>query len=350
MKKKTIGIVVGIIILGAITAKLIANKVEIDSNSLNKSDITTTVKVVNVEKRIQNSTLSITGVTAARQEVTLKSETGGQIVDINFNLGDFVSKGKSLVQIDDRLAKLSLESAKLNLVRSEDEYNKIKNLYNGDAATETTLRDAKIDYEKAKLSVEQAEKQLSFTKILATQSGYIVSKFVEKGTYLTSGTSIAYLVDISQLKVNIKAAEKDAYKIKVGQDVKISSSIFPDVIYNGKVSFVSQQGDDLHNYPVEILLENKSTSQLKAGTFVNVNFQFKSVEPSLLIPRESLVGSLKNAKVYTIHNNQAHLKDITVGRDFGNLLEVVSGLNENEKVVVAGQINLTDGATVDVIN
>lgn len=120
MKKKTIGIAVGIIILGAITAKLIANKVEIDNNSQNKSDITTTVKVVNVEKRIQNSTLSITGVTAARQEVTLKSETGGQIVDINFNLGDFVSKGKSLVQIDDRLAKLSLESAKVKPCSIED--------------------------------------------------------------------------------------------------------------------------------------------------------------------------------------------------------------------------------------
>lgn len=350
MKKKIIITAVTIVLISFIAAKLIMNKSYIDEKNQLKAITNTSVKIETVIRKSYDSSLLLTGITTAKQEVTLKAETGGQVVAINFNLGDYIPKGKALVEIDDKLAKLNLESAQLNLSKMEDEYNKTKNLYSGQATSETKVRDARIDYEKAKLSVEQAEKQLSFTKIISTQSGFIVSKFVDKGTLVNVGSPIVSLVDISQLKVTIKASEKDAYRLKIGQVVKITSSVYPGVEYSGKVSFVSQQGDAMHNYPVEILLDNKSTSQLKAGTFVNVEFMFPAESPSLLIPRIALVGSIKNASVYVLQNNTAVLKAITVGRDLGDYLEVLSGLNEGEKVITTGQINLSDGATVSIIN
>jgi RND family efflux transporter MFP subunit len=350
MKKKIIITTVAIVLISLIAAKLIMNKSYIDEKNQLKSSINTSVKVEPVVKKVYNSNLSLTGITVAKQEVTLKAETGGQIVSVNFNLGDYVSKGKILVDIDDKLAKLNLESAQLNLSKMEDEYNKTKNLYSGQATSETKVRDAKIDYEKAKLGVEQAEKQLSFTKITATQGGFIVSKFIDKGTLVNIGSPIVSLVDISQLKVTIKASETDVYRLKIGQTVKITSSVYPGIKYSGKVSFVSQQGDGLHNYPVEVLLDNKSSYQLKAGTFVNVEFVFAAESPSLLIPRIALVGSIKNASVYVLQNNTAIQKAITIGRDLGDYLEVLSGLTEGEKVITTGQINLSDGATVSIIN
>jgi RND family efflux transporter MFP subunit len=350
MKKKIIITTVTIVLISFIAAKLIMNKSYIDEKNQLKAVSNTSVKIETVVRKSYDSNLLLTGITTAKQEVTLKAETGGQVVAINFNLGDYVPKGKALIEIDDKLAKLNLESAQLNLSKMEDEYNKTKNLYSGQATSETKVRDARIDYEKAKLSVEQAEKQLSFTKIISTQSGFIVSKFVDKGTLVNIGSPIVSLVDISQLKVTIKASEKDAYRLKIGQVVKITSSVYPGVEYSGKVSFVSQQGDAMHNYPVEVLLDNKSSYQLKAGTFVNVEFIFPAESPSLLIPRIALVGSIKNASVYVLQNNTSILKAITVGRDLGDYLEVLSGLNEGEKVITTGQINLSDGSTVSIIN
>jgi RND family efflux transporter MFP subunit len=351
MKKKTILIATVVVIIAAIGVKLAINKSKIDMNKQARQQVTTTVTVKPVINKEQNSTLSLTGVTAAKQEVTLKAETAGQITAVNFNLGDFVQKGKTLVEIDSRLAELNLEAAQLNLSRLEDEYNKTKNLYSGKATSETKVRDAKIDYEKAKIAVEQAKKQLGYTRIAATQNGYIVSKLIEKGSYVSPGTPILSLVDVSQLKVTINVAEKEVYNMKIGQNVKISSAVYPSVVYDGRVSFVSQQGDKVHNYPVEITLNNKPSYQLKAGTFVNVDFSFASEKSKLLIPRESLIGSIKNAKVYVVNNDSTvHQKSIVIGRDLGNYLEVLSGLSEGEQVVTTGQINLSDGITVSIIN
>jgi membrane fusion protein, multidrug efflux system len=351
MKKKTILIAVVIVIIAAIGIKLVINKSKIDKNNQTRQTVTTTVTVKPVINKEQNSALQLTGVTAAKQEVTLKAETAGQITAINFNLGEFAPKGKVLVEIDSKLAELNLESAQLNLSKLEDEYNKTKNLYSGKATSETKVRDAKLDYERAKITVEQVKKQLGYTKITATQNGNIVSKLVEKGSYVSPGTPILNLVDISQLKVTINVAEKEVYNMKPGQNVKIFSSVYPTVVYDGKVSFVSQQGDKAHNYPIEITLNNKPSYQLKAGTFVSVDFSFASGKAKLLIPRESLVGSIKNAKVYVVNNdNTVHQHSVVIGRDLGNYLEVLSGLNEGDKVVTTGQINLSDGITVSIIN
>lgn len=350
MKRKSIIVVTITLIVVLITVKLIANKATIEANKSFKGSVSARVNVVPVVKKMQGSTLAMTGVTAGKEEVTVKSEANGQVVAVNFNLGDYVQKGKVLVEIDDKLAQLALESAKLNLARAEDEYNKTKNLFSGQATTENRVRDSKIDYERAQINYEQALKQLSFTKITAPQNGYVVSKQIEKGLLVNNGTPVLNIVNISQLKITVKAAEKDVYNLKIGQQVKITSSVFPGVEYNGRVSFVSQQGDAFHNYPVEVTLENKSTSQLKSGTFVNVEFNFTSSQPSLLIPREALVGSIKNAKVFVVENNTASERNITIGRDLGDSLEILSGLNEGEQIVVAGQINITDGSQVIILN
>jgi membrane fusion protein, multidrug efflux system len=350
MKKRTILIAAVILVVVLIAAKLIINKSTVDKNKQIRAEVTTTVTVKPVIRKEENSTLSLTGVTMAKQEVTLKAEMAGQITGINYNLGDYVNQGKILVEIDSRLSELALESAKLNLNRLEDEYNKTKNLYTGKATSETKVRDAKIDFERAEITVEQAKKQLALTRITASQNGNVVARFVEKGSYVSPGTPILSLVDVAQLKITMNVAEKDVYTLKLGQNVKITSSVYPGVSYDGKISFVSQQGDKTHNYPIEITLNNKPAYQLKAGTFVNVDFTFPMEKPKLLIPRESLIGSIKNAKVYVVNNNTVHKSSVVIGRDLGNYLEVLSGLNEGDRVVTTGQINLSDGAAVSIIN
>ena len=350
MKKKIVVITIVLVVIALITTKLVANKTIIEENKVLKKDNATSVSIAKVLMKEMDTELKSTGVTVANQEVIIKSETSGQITNVNFNLGEYVNKGKILVNIDDKLADLNLKQAELNMKRFLDEYQKTKNLFDGNATTETKLRDSKIDYERAKLSYEQAEKQFSFTKIKSTQNGYIVSKFIDNGTYVTPGTPIVSIVDISKLKVLINISESDIYKIKQGQNVKVTTSIYEGWSTTGKVSFVSQQGDNAHNYPVEIIINNSKVNQLKAGTFVDVTFDFPSSIQSKIIPRIALVGSIKNAKVYSIINGKAVLKPIIIGRDLGDYLEVKSGLNEDELVVTTGQINLSDNTPVKILN
>jgi RND family efflux transporter MFP subunit len=123
------------------------------------------------------------------------------------------------------------------------------------------------------------------------------------------------------------------------------------VTYPGKITFISPAGDAAHNYPVEVSFANQAKYQLKAGTYVDIAFNRKSQAPSLQIPREALVGSVKNAQVYVVSDdNTARLRKVTIGADNGDHLEVLAGLREGERVLTTGQINLTDSTRVNIIS
>lgn len=351
MKKKQILIYGAIALAALIAAILVINKSEIEA----KKQMTTTIDAVTVtaakaEERTANNFLSLVGTTIANQEVRILSETSGQITDIYAELGDFALAGKPLVQVDNKLQSLALETAKLDLEKMEDELKKTANLYQGGAVTETQNRDAKIDYENAKIQVQQAEKQLAFTKITAPINGYVSEKSIEKGSFVNIGSPIIYLVDVSKLKVTLKVGEKDVYRLKSGQTVEITSNVFPGVKYEGKVTFISPKADDFHNYPVEVSINNRSKAALKSGTFVNIKFIFNEAVKSLQIPRSALVGSIKDAHVYKITGGKVKLAKVVIGSDNGNYFEVLSGLKAGDEVVTTGQINLTDGDSVKVIN
>lgn len=352
MKKRVIIITTAVLVLVLLSIRLLSNKEKIDEKKRlpNTSDRTVSVIVKEVVNRENKSNLSLVGTTIANKEVILQAEMAAQVKDINFKIGDHVSKGKVLVQLDDKLRALALESARLNLTKMEDEYNKTKNLFGGKAASETQLRDAKLNYESAKVSFEQAKKQLEQAKITAPQNGFITQKWVEAGSFVNVGTQIVSIVDIAQLKAAINVAEYDVYKIKQGQKVNITAAVFPGVTFTGQVSFISAKGDKSHNYSVEVTIDNQKDHQLKSGTFVTVDFNFNSSSPALVFPRQALNGSVKDAKVYVVKDNIAHLQPVVIGKDFGDYFEVLSGLNEKDIVVTDGQVNLTDGDKVTIIS
>lgn len=173
---------------------------------------------------------------------------------------------------------------------------------------------------------------------------------VEEGTYVNTGNPIASIVDVSRLKVKINVSETNIYNLHVGDKVKITTSIYNGIAFEGRISFVSPRGDDAHNYPVEVEISNNSKNPLKAGTFVNVEVEIKTSKDGLFIPRAALQGSIQDAKVYVAENGKAMLKNVVIGQQVNDMLEVTSGLTENQKVIVTGQVNLTDNKPITIIN
>jgi RND family efflux transporter MFP subunit len=197
--------------------------------------------------------------------------------------------------------------------------------------------------------LEQARKELSNTNITAPISGYITKKPVESGAFANVGAPIATIVDVSKLKVQLSVAEQDVYALKKGDKVNITTTVYPGVTFQGVINFISPRGDEAHNYPIEISIQNQDKNPLKAGTYVDIVFNRKSMTPTLQIPRAALVGSIQNAQVYVVDDNRAVLRKVTVGADNGTSLEVLDGLKEGETVVTTGQINLSDSAQVTII-
>jgi len=351
--KRVVTILVIVAIVGLVAFRLISNKNTIESKKKVKdnSSFKVSVNVAPVTSRINEKNLSLVGTVTANQVVEIKSEVQGKITGLFFELGDYVPKGKLIARIDDKIRQLGVANAEQSLADARQNFERYQNLYKGGGATKAQFDQYKLALDNAENKLQQAKKELSNAAIVAPFSGYITAKSAEAGAFANIGSPIATLIDISELKVAVQVPERDVYALKVGDAVSISATVYPGITYKGKVKFIGYQGDASHNYPVEISIVNQKENPLKAGTYVDITFNRKSQTPSLQIPREALVGSVKDAKVYVVDaNNLARIKKIIVGNDNGNYLEVVSGLNEGEKVVTSGQINLGDSTKVAVIN
>lgn len=351
--KRFIIIAVVVILTGMIAFRLMQNKKTIEARAQveDNSSQVVSVNVYKTEKKIAEKKLRMVGTAIANQVIDIKSEVQGKIISLNITLGQKVSKGQELARIDDRLRALAVDNAQQRLADARQNFERFKNLYEGGAASKAQFEQYSLAYENARNQVDQARKELSSTTVTAPISGIITSKQAEEGSFTTMGSPIATVVDISKLKIQLNISENDVYALNLGDEVTITTTVFPGVNYHGKVTYISPKGDEAHNYPVELSIENKKDKQLKAGTYVDVTFNKQNNLPTLQIPREALVGSMKDAKVYIVDKeNTVQLKPIVIGNDYGQLLEVIEGLSEGEVVVTSGQINLTNGAKVTIIN
>ncbi len=349
--KKILGFIALAAVVALIVAKLWMNKKVI--NEKNNPVVTATVISVTAEqvKKLPATTsLKKTGVLQAFKEVDISSTAQGKIEEMKFELGTKVSEGQVVAIIDSRIKELTLQQTELTIAKLEKDYNRFQTLLEGDAATEMSVSDIKFNYENAKTQAEQIRKQIKDCRIVSPLSGTVIRRNFDEGEFVNYGTPLGTVVDVSRLKVQVMVSEKEVYGISVDQEVNVTSDIFPGVVLEGKVNYVSPSADPTHSYLVEVTLKNDSKNPVKAGTFVYVEFVGDSAAEVLQIPRNALTESIKNPYVFVIKDSTATKRSIKVGREFGEYLEVLNGLEANEIVVTSGQINLTDNSQVNIIS
>jgi membrane fusion protein, multidrug efflux system len=349
--KKIIIIVVALAILALIIFRLSTNYKKVNASKDVSTDLAyVSVNVSPVLKMSIKDSLRLTGYMEAYSEVDIAAEAQGTITSLNAALGQEKSKGSIIATIDDKLKKLAVQTASISVAKLKKDLERYNNLYKGGTATEQQLNDAQNLYDNAEIQLEQAEKQLSDATIKSPISGVIIKKQVEEGEYINIGSPIVTIVDISRLKIKLNVSEANVYQLKLNDKATITTDVYHGVICEGNISFISSQGDDSHNYPVEIAIPNNSKYPLKSGTFANAKIKLPVGAEALYIPRESLLGSITDAEVYVAENDKAILKKIVVGNGNDKYLKVISGLKEGEKVIVNGQINLSENKAIKIVN
>jgi membrane fusion protein, multidrug efflux system len=350
MKKLSVIIVVSIIVI-VVIIRLGAGHKEDNKMPLTQAiaDSPVTVNAVTVKKMTSDRSIELIGTLSALKEITITAETQGKIESINFEAGQQKAKGEVIAIIDNKLKQLSVKNAAINASKLKNDFDRIENLFKGGTASQQQLDDIRFSYENAMIQLNQAEKQLADATLVSPFSGIITQKTIELGSYVNVGSPIAVILDISKFKVKLNVSETNVYCLKVGDKAIITTDVYPGVSFDGRISFVSSQGDGTHNYPVEVIMNNSKQYPMKAGTFVTVNISISDPQMRLNIPRKALQGSTKDASVYVIENGKAMLKKIVIGVESNDFLEVVSGIFEGDNVVTVGQINLSDGKSVTLV-
>jgi RND family efflux transporter MFP subunit len=289
------------------------------------------------------------GTITANSDVAVVAETPGKVTGVLVQVGDEVRAGTPLVQLDDEVKKAVYQQAEANYQRAKKDHDRIAALFAEHAVSESQRDNAYAAYKSAEAQYVQSRRQYHDTRVCSPINGVVSARTVDLGSMVNDRMVVANVVDIKRLKVKLNVSETDAFKLRKGDKVEVTTEVYPGYVYPGTISSISAKADDGHTYPIEIVMSNSTAKPLRAGMFGRVTFVSIAPVASLAIPREALVGSLRDPRVYVIDGSVARERKIVVSDVIGNDLAVMSGLKAGDQVVVNGQNNLKDSVTVEVM-
>ena len=288
----------------------------------------------------------------------------GYVNNVYVNVGDKVRKGQLLVSINN--SDLQAKRAQVNagiteataaFNNAQKDYNRFKNLFADNSASQKEMDDMMANFEMAKARLESANQmknevnaQFAYSNITAPFSGIVTSKNVEAGNMANPGIPLISIETPGHFEVMAMVPESEITKIKKGTTVDVLVKSINQTL-KGKVTEVSTSAKNTGGqYLVKIDLD-KTDANILSGMFTTVQFPIerKATSTMVLIPTDAIVRNGQLSGVYTIsQSNTALLRWLRLGRTFGNQVEVLSGLNSNEAYVVSAEGKLFNGAKITI--
>jgi membrane fusion protein, multidrug efflux system len=349
-KSRIIALVIIIVAVGLVAFKLSSNKKKFNDavSTAQRQVDRIAVSVDSVFEGTIGENVTATGILEPSAVLNLVSETQGRIVKVFKKKGENVSVGQVIVKVDDEVISANVLTAEANYTQFEKDVARFTRLAEENAIAKRDLEQASIGLKKAKADLINARKALNNTSIKAPISGYINNDFVTEGQLLGGGSQVCEIVNNSSLKLNIKITEYEVYKIKIGQDVTVHLTAFPDKSFTGRISSIAEKADAAMKFNVEITLANNASSHLKSGLYAEVTLPVKSMT-KLLIKKSAIVGSMEKPVVFVAKDGKAERREIVIGHSNDEFAEVLQGLSKNEHLIVSGQLNLKNNDEIKIV-
>lgn len=351
--KKLLYIGIGIAVIGLIAFTLNNNKKknEAETAVVAQKNAAVTVKADAVKSEIVANDFIANGNFAPLQELSFSAENSGRVSQVLVKEGSVVRIGQTLAIIKGDKLSVNVQSAKAAYQNAVADNQRFENAFKTGGVTKQQLDQAKLNLSNAKAQLDQANISFGDAIIKSTINGIVNKKYIEPGSVVSSGTQLFDLVNVSKLKLKVTVNENQVASLKIGSVIKVKASVYPDKEFSGKITFIAPMADASLNFPIEIEITNNANNDLKAGMYGTANFESNATQktPLKIVPRVAFVGSVSNNQVFVVKDGIAKLTKIVSGRIFGEKVEVLEGLNDGDVVVTSGQINLTDGAKVEIV-
>lgn len=349
--KKIIWIIAGIAIVGLVIFKLTSNKKTTESKVYQfDKEKPISVDVDTIRLKNINEKGIFTGTFEPNKEVKISAETQGKINAVLVDVGSYVQQGQTLIQLDNSLLKLQLQTVEVQIEGLQDDVNRYTILTEADAVQGVQLEKAKLGLKSARVQKATLQEQINKTTIKAPFSGVVTAKLSEIGAFATPGVPLLQITDISILKFTVNVPESNLKQFQPNQNYNISADVFPELTLNGKLSMIGSKANMGNSFPVQFQVENTKQSTIKSGMFGKVSLSENEVKQGIIIPSSAIINNENQAQVYIVKNGKSVLKTIIISKNIGNKTIVSSGLNVGDLIVTNGFINLFDGANLSIKN
>ncbi len=317
----------------------------------------TSVSVAEAKSEVIPNLLTAVGDLAAVHQVNVTSDVSGRITAIMFTAGSSVKAGSPLLQLFDGPEQADLASFKAQATVARLSLDRATQLASRQFGPQATVDQAQAAYDQANAGIARTEAVISQKLVRAPFDGELGVRRVEIGQYLTAGTQIVSLTDLSVLYANFTTTEKDSAKLKVGQTVRIAVDAYSGRSFEGKITTIEPQiSTDTRNIRVQATIANPDRI-LKPGMFATTTVVLPDKPAVVTVPETSVDYTLYGDSVFLITEKKADdgTSSLTAVRTFvraGDRINgravITSGLKPGDRVVAVGQLKLQSGAAVAI--
>lgn len=297
-------------------------------------------------------TLHGVGELEAARQVALASEVAGRIVRIAFDSGQPVRRGDLLVQINDAPEQAERLRLRAQLRNAETTLARTRKLLAEKVATREQWENAVAARDMAAGELRRIEAVIDQKALRAPFDGVAGIRRVHEGQYLQPGEAIVSLIDTQGLKVNFSLDELAAPHLHVGQPVQLRLDAWPQEVFPATLSAIDPWVGKARTLQVQARLD-AADPRLRAGMFANVQVKPPQPVSVLTVPETAVTYTAYGQTVFVARTEgdqppTVHRVAVKTGERWQGLVEILQGLNEGDRVVVSGQIKLSDGMPIDV--
>ncbi|HET7885423.1 MAG TPA: efflux RND transporter periplasmic adaptor subunit [Bradyrhizobium sp.] len=317
----------------------------------------TSVSVVEAKSEVVPNLLTAVGDLAAVHQVNVTSDVAGRITDIMFTPGASVKEGTPLLQLFDGPEQGDLASFKAQATGAQLALDRAKQLAARQFGPQSTVDAAQATYDQAVAGISKTEALISQKLVRAPFDGELGVRKVEVGQFLSAGTQIVTLTDLSMLYANFTVPEKASAVLKVGQTVRLTVDAFPGRTFEGKITTIEPQiAADTRNIRVQATIANPD-HLLKPGMFTTTTVVLPEKPPVVTVPETAVDYTLYGDSVFLITEKKGDdgKTSLTAVRTFvrtgdrvDGRAEILDGLKPGDRVVAVGQLKLQSGSAVAI--
>ncbi len=324
--------------------KITKLQAQVGSNDSVKS---TDVSTVIVKKQPFTNYVQIQGSIDAQDNVTAYPQSPGVITAIYVKVGDHVSKGQTLVQLDNSVLKQNIAQAQAQADLAKTVYDRQKNLWDQKIGTEVQFLQAKATMESNEKQVSSLKQQSDMYRIVSPINGTVDQMDLKLGAVAQPGQTGIRVVNADILKVKANVPESYSGRINQGDNVKVVVPDADDSVM-AKVTFAAKVIDPAsRSFAIEVRLPSRKT--LRPNMTVVLKVADYTSNTAVTIPLNAIQRSENGNFVFLDQNGTAKKIAVTLGATYGGITEIKSGLNGGEQLINQGASEIEDGDKVKVV-
>lgn len=345
-KKIVLAVVLVIVLIGAY--RIISSRLE-DKGAVSSDVIN--VRVTTAAITTLENTSPLTGRLEPVEEVTLVPKAMGEVTNVYVELGQKVSKGTVLFELDKTQIATTYNTAKASYNDAKVNLDRISTLYQEGAVSLQQYEQAKTAFTIAQDGYASASDGMSNYVITSPIDGYVTSISVDVGSLASQSAPAATIANVDKLEIDTSVSETIINKIKVGDKVNVLVSSVSETPFSGTVTALSPApAAGSLTYPMKVTLDNIN-AEVKPGMFAEVVITSDKTANVIALPSSAVRIKSGKAVVAVIENDKkVVLREVVVGIDNGELAEIKSGIKAGDTVVIEGQYYLEENSEFNIID